>query len=89
MTIPHGTGTLPVPCGTGSAVPCGTGSDMGPKLNYMVPKLKYFAHIQNDGNLVPLKTSRFVRGKLPTLPACHPPTPSESSSSDFFVCLLV
>jgi len=58
---------------------------VAPKFKYVVPKLKSFALIQNKQISVPLKTSRFVRGKLSALPACHPPTPSSvlvKSSND-------
>jgi len=43
---------------------------------YMAPKLKYLNPNSNKWIFVPLKTSRFVRGKLPTPPACQTPTPS-------------
>jgi len=41
-------------------------------------KIQIFEPKSNQWIFVPLKTSRFVRGNLPTLPAFHPPTPSSA-----------
>jgi len=38
------------------------------KLKYVAPKIKYLTPNSNQSIFVPLKTSRFVRGNLPTWP---------------------
>jgi len=40
-----------------------------PKLKYVAPKFKYLTPTSNQSIFAPPKTSRFVRGKLPTPPA--------------------